>query len=61
MRELLHEVGATPSNRVVVKIDIEDVDEVLLRRILALICLAVVDAVAYEDAARKPKRSAESE
>ena len=59
---LLREVGATPSNRVVVKIDIEDVDEVLLRRILAVPeCLAVVDAVAYEDAARKPqKRSAES-
>jgi len=59
---LLHEVGAERSHRVVVKIDIEDVDEVLLRRILAVPeCLAVVDVIAFEDASRKPsRRSAES-
>ena len=59
---LLREVEAEPSNRVVVKIDIEDADEVLLRRILSTpACLRVVDVIAFEDAARKPeRRSAES-
>ena len=59
---LLREVSATPADRVVVKVDIEDADEVLLERILAVPdCLAAVDVIAYEDAARKAsKRSAYS-
>ena len=59
---LLQEIEATPENRVVVKLDVEEADDVVLRRILSMpACRAVIDVIAWEDASRKPtKRTAES-